>query len=83
MRTFCVTKDGRAWEGTKADILSQICTMRFVGKERRLHYKFMFYIEVVAHDYGDEFSVFEAASDAVNHIWGKLPEYGFRIYQSI
>lgn len=83
MKTFCVTRDGRAWEGTKADILSQVCTMRFAGEKRQLHYKFALFPEVAAHSYGASFSDFEAASDAVNYIWGKLPKYGFRIYQSI
>lgn len=84
MNKYCIVDEyGKAYIGTKADVLAAVCEMKLVGDSRELYYKFAGHLGTTVHGYGADFSDFEAASDAVNFVWGKLPQYGFRVFQSI
>jgi hypothetical protein len=82
MSSYCVvTSDGKTLEGSKAEIVCSLLSPRF-DEEGRLLYQFAGRREVTAHSYGSDFSDFEAASDAVNYLWGQLKNFKCRIYKS-
>jgi len=82
MSSYCVvTSGGKTFEGSKAEIVVSLLSPRF-DEKRRLLYQFAGCREVVAHSYGSDFSDLEAASDAVNYLWGQLKNFRCRIYKS-
>jgi hypothetical protein len=80
--SYCVVKDGKAFEGSRENILSQICKYR-IDENRRVHVKFDGYTEVRLISYAEVFTYDEICKDMIEVIFSKLPNYGYRIYRDI
>jgi len=80
--SYCVVKEGKAFEGTKEGIVSQICTFKFDNKNQ-LVVQFKGFNPVVYHSYNSEFTEKEMYKDAIKFIFNKLKDYGYHIYRNI
>jgi hypothetical protein len=86
MREYCIVNEDSTISaiGTKAEIISALCELKLVGESRTIHLKLPGYQEVILNGYTEAFSDEEALSDAINTVvWRRLPDYGFRIFQSV
>lgn len=86
MKEYCIVNEDSTISaiGTKAEIISALCGLKLVGESRTIHLKLPGYQEVILNGYTEEFSDEEALSHAINTVvWRSLPDYGFRIFQSI
>lgn len=85
MREYCVVNEDSTLSaiGTKAEVISALCQLKLVGKSRTIHLKVVGYQELTLNGYNEEYTDEEALSDAINNVvWRRLPDYGFRIFQS-
>jgi hypothetical protein len=86
MKEYCIVNEDSTISaiGTKAEVISALGELKLVGKSRTIHFKIEGYQELVLNGYTEQFSDKEALSDAINDaVWRHLPDYGFRIFQSI
>ena len=85
MKEYCIVNEDSAISaiGTKAEVISALGELKLVGESRTIHFKIKGYQELILNGYTESFSDKEALSDAINNVvWGWLPKYGFRIFQS-
>lgn len=76
---YCAVKEGKAYEGTKTEILSQILVIGFDDKQRLTLKVEGFELEVY-HSYSNEWSKPEIYRDSINFAFKVLPSFGFKIY---
>lgn len=77
---YCAAKEGKAFCGTREEILQQTGTYWF-DQEGRLHWRVNRYPEQTLHSYSDEWTAEERQRDAVKTMFSKLGEYGFTTYK--
>jgi len=77
---FCVVKDGKCYEGSRAEILSQVGTY-VLTEDRKLYAKFHGFQEVGFHSYGPEYTDAEIREDAIRFLFNKLLDLGYRVYR--
>jgi hypothetical protein len=85
MREYCIVNEDSTISaiGTKAEVISALGELKLVGEDRTIHFKIKGYQELILNGYTESFSDKEALSDAINIVvWRRLPDYGFRIFQS-
>lgn len=82
--SWCAVKDGRAYKGSKEDILSQLSERWGIDSKRRLFIKWTDRKEVtILHGYTDEWEGNDLYQEMIKDLFGKLPQYGFTIYRNI
>ena len=85
MKEYCIVNEDSTISaiGTKAEVISALGELKLVGEYRTIHFKIEGYQELILNGYTESFSDEEALSEAINNdVWGWLPNYGFRIFQS-
>ena len=79
MITYCAVKDGRAFTGSKEEVLGQVCSFQ-IDKYRRLFAHFEGYDNQQYHSYSDEYTAEEAHADAVNFLFSELSKHGYLVF---
>ena len=82
-KSYCVVSRGRTpYEGSKQEILSQICRIKF-DEANRLCFKFTCHKAVTLHSYSNDWTDEDKMKDAVKCVWNYLSDYGYRVYRDI
>ena len=76
--SHCMVKDGRAYTGTREEIVNQVVKFRF--ENRCLIANVKSFVEVIYHSYSHEWTDEEMYRDAVQFLFNSLRDYGFKHY---
>lgn len=79
--SYCVVKDGKAFEGSKEDIINQIFTWGF--EKNQLFAKCKGFKEALYHSYKEDWMAGERYKDAIQFLFGKLKDFGYKNYRDI
>jgi hypothetical protein len=81
--SYCLVKDGKAYEGTKEQIVLQICNFEFINRRLVVHFPY-WCLPVRLHTYSKEWTEHEMNCDAIVIIFDRLiNNYGYRMYRNI
>jgi len=82
IKSYCLVKDGKAYEGSKEDIVERLVNFK-LDDNRILYYKIRVgnYPEIQAHSYGEKWIPSEMYQDVINFLFNKLKECGFKEYK--
>lgn len=82
--SWCAAKDGRAYEGSKEDIIYAVCHSWGIDSERRLFIRLKDRQEAIfLHGYSDEWEGDDLRREMIRDAFGKLPMLGFKIYKDV
>jgi hypothetical protein len=79
MTQYCAVKKGKAFEGTKEEVVAQICKFYF-DNDNALCVKFDGYPSERLHGYSKAYSSKESYNDAVQFLFLRASQYGFKVY---
>ncbi len=80
--SYCVVKDDKFYEGSKEEIVSQVC--RFAVTDKALKFQFHGYnpnsSDII---FSGEWTPEEMQKQAIDYIFDTMKKLGFRIYRNI
>ena len=80
--SHCLVKDGKAYEGTKADIIAQVCIIRW--EKRQPFFTVKGYPEHQLHSFGLDWTEEELHNEVTEDVFKELSSrYGFMHYRNI
>ena len=83
---WCAVKDGKAYTGSKADIVGETCRVRVETKPEGgwlVHYRFNGPYESDTLEYTEHWQGEELRKEINRDLFAKLPRYGYKIYRDI
>ena len=86
-KSWCAVKDGKAYEGSRADIVGETCRVRVCAKPAGgwiVHYWFNGPYESDILEYSPLWNDPEELRRDINRsLFSKLPNYGYRLYRDV